>query len=301
MATHEVWKLAGIEVEVKNLNKIFWPEHGYSKGDLLQYYRKLAPVILPYLRKRPLTLVMCPNGIATSCYFRRKLPSHAPDWMPRVYYNPKTRTGQVPLILVENEAQLIWLANQAAVEFHVWSSTTADLAHPNWLVLDLDPGEETPFEAVLKAALLVKKELAFFGLKSWPKTSGGRGLHVWLPLEPGRYSHAEARAWAKAFAARLAEKSAGSIKLPHGATHRGQGVFIDYAQNGYGRNNAAPYSLRAKPAAPASTPLDWNEVAGGGFSPTDFNLQTVPKRVDRHGDLFRGLLEQGQRLPELAG
>ncbi len=297
MAAREVWKLAGQEVEVKNLNKVFWPEAGYSKGDLLRYYRRLAPLLLPYLRGRPLTLVMCPDGIAAGCYYRRKLPGHAPDWMPRVYYNPKTKSGRVPLILAEDEAQLIWLANQAAVEFHVWSSTTADLAHPTWLVLDLDPGEKTSFDSVLQAALLVKEELASLDLQGWPKTSGGRGMHVLVPLEPGRYTHAEARAWAKAFAARLAEKSAGLIKLPHGATHRGTGVFVDYAQNGYGRNTAAPYSVRAKSGAPVSTPLAWSEVEAGGFTPADFNLGCVPVRVASVGDLMPDLLKVGQKLP----
>jgi len=301
VAVREVWKLAGREVEVKNLDKVFWPERGYTKGEMLRYYREVAPVLLPYLRGRPLTLVMCPDGIGGGCYIRRKRPDYAPDWLPYLLYNPKTKSGRVPLILAENEAQLIWLANQAAVEFHVWSSTTADLAHPTWLVLDLDPGEETSFATVLQAALAVKEELASLGLQGWPKTSGGRGLHVWLPLEPGRYSHAEARAWAKAFAARLAEKSSGLIKLPHGATHRGAGVHVDYAQNGYGRNTVAPYSLRAKPGAPVSTPLGWDEVEAGGFAPADFNLNSVPQRVSRLGDLFAGLFQEGQRLPELAG
>lgn len=299
MAAREVWKLAGREVGVKNLNKVFWPDCGYTKGDLLRYYRRLAPLLLPYLRGRPLTLVMCPDGIAAGCYYRRKLPGHAPDWMPRVYYNPKTKSGRVPLILAEDEAQLIWLANQAAVEFHVWSSTTADLAHPTWLVLDLDPGEETSFATVLQAVLLVKEELASLGLQGWPKTSGGRGLHVWLPLEPGRYTHAEARAWAKAFAARLAEKSPGLIKLPHGATHRGAGVHVDYAQNGYGRNTVAPYSLRAKPGAPVSTPLSWTEIEAGGLAPAELNLKSLPGRVERAGDPFAGILKQGQCLPGL--
>ena len=299
MAAREVWKLAGLEVEVKNLDKVFWPEQGYTKGDLLRYYREAAPVILPYLRGRPLTLVMCPDGIAAGCYYRRKRPDYAPDWLPYVLYNPKTKTGQVPLVLVENEAHLIWLANQAAVEFHVWSSTTRDLAHPTWLVLDLDPGDATGFGAVLEAARFVRKELEELGLAGWPKTSGGRGLHLLVPLEPGRYTHAEVRAWAKAFAARLAERSGGLVRLPRGATHRGEGVHVDYAQNGYGRNTVAPYSLRAKPGAPVSTPLGWDEVEAGGFEPADFNLKTVPERIRRRGDLLAGMREAAFRLPEL--
>ena len=299
MKSRAVWELSGRQVEVKNLDKVFWPAAGFTKGDLLRYYRTVAPYMLPYLRGRPLTLKMCPDGIAAGCYYRRKLPGHAPAWMPRVLYNPKTKTGQVPLILAEDEAQLLWLANQAAVEFHVWSSRTPDLAHPTWLVFDLDPGDRSRFADVLEAALLVRGELERLGLEGWPKTSGGRGLHVFVPLEPGRYTHAQARAWAKAFASRLSASSGGLVRLPHRATHRGEGVFVDYAQNGYGRNTAAPYTLRAKPDAPASTPLGWSEVARGGFMPADFTLRTAPERLRTQGDLFAPVLQTAQALPQL--
>ena len=299
MSLREVWKLAGLEVEVKNLDKVFWPDRGWTKGDLLRYYRTVAPYLLPYLRGRPLTLKMCPDGVAAGCYYRRKRPGHAPDWMPTVLYNPKTRTGQVPLILVENEAHLIWLVNQAAVEFHVWASSARDLGHPTWLVLDLDPGDRSRFADVLEAALWVRRELERLGLEGWPKTSGGRGVHVLVPLEPGRYTHAQVRAWAKGFALRLAERSHGLLRLPHGATHRGAGVFVDYAQNGYGRNTAAPYSVRARPGAPVSTPLGWDEVAAGGFDPASFHLGNLPARLERGGDPMREMLAGGARLPEL--
>ncbi len=294
----QVWRLDGVELTVKNLDKVFWPGCGCTKGDLLRYYRDLAPVLLPYLHDRPLTLVMCPNGITAGCYYRRKLPDFAPEWMPRVLYNPRSKSGRVPLILAENEAHLIWLANLAAVEFHVWSSTAGDLAHPTWLVLDLDPGEQTPFDSVLEAALLIREELTSLGLRSWPKTSGGRGLHVLVPLER-HYTHAEVRSWAKEFTRRLASRYPGRMKLPHGATHRGEGVYIDYAQNGYGRNTAAPYSLRAKPGAPVSTPLAWDEVEAGGFGPADFNLKNLSRRLEEKGDLCAGLLRSRQRLPNL--
>ena len=142
-------------------------------------------------------------------------------------------------------------------------------------------------------------ELQELGLAGWPKTSGGQGLHLLVPLEPGRYTHTQVRTWAKALAARLAERSGGLLRLPHGATHRGRGVFVDYAQNGYGRNTAAPYSLRARPGAPVSTPLGWDEVEAGGFKPTDFNLETVPERIRRQGDLLAGMREAAFRLPEL--
>ncbi len=292
--------MQGRQIELKHLAKVFWPDTGRSKGDMLRYYRTVAPLILPYLRSRPLTLKVCPDGIAAGCYYRRKLPDYAPEWMPRALYNPKSRSGQVPLIQANDAAQLLWLANQAAIEFHVWSSRSGDLAHPDWLVLDLDPGARATFAEVLQAALFVADGLTELGLKGWPKTSGGRGLHVFVPLARGRYNHAQARAWVRSFSEGLVRNHAELLRLPHGATHEGWGVFIDYAQNGYGRNTAAPYTLRAKPGAPVSTPLRWSEVKSGGFLPHDFTLASAPERFVALGDLFAGVLSSQQELPQLS-
>ena len=288
------WRLAGREVRVKNLEKVFFPEAGLKKGDVLAYYREVAPYLLPHLRGRPLTLYQCPDGIRGHCFFRRKLPDYAPEWFPRVLHNPKTKTGRVPLILVEDEAQLLWLANQAAIEFHVWNARLPDLARPDRLVLDLDPGE-VGFGRVLEAALAVREALEALGLSAWPKTSGGRGLHLLVPLVPER-THAEVRAWARAFAQEL-EAKYGFIRLPKGRSHEGPGVQIDYAQNGYGRNTAAPYTLRARSGAPVSTPLFWEEIEKGGFEPTDFNLKNVPPRLREEGDPFADLPKARFSLP----
>jgi bifunctional non-homologous end joining protein LigD len=289
-----VWTVGGRRLEVKNLDKVFFPEAGLTKGDVLAYYRRVAGVMLPYLENRPLTLYMCPDGLQGACYYRRKLPSHAPEWFPRVYYNPRTKSGRVPLILVDHEAELLWLANQAAIEFHLWAARWPELSRADLLIFDLDPGE-VGFEAVLEAALLVRERLRALGLEAFPKTSGGRGLHLFVPLKP-HHTHDEVRAWAKAFAERLAEETQ-LIGLPRGKSHAGDRVQIDYAQNGYGRNTAAPYTLRAKPGAPVSTPLTWAEVEKGGFTPRDFNLKTVPRRLGALGDVFSGLREVRFSLP----
>ncbi len=290
------WELAGRQIRVKNLEKVFFPESGITKGELLEYYRRVAPVMLPHLEGRPLTLYHCPDGIQGYCFYRRKLPDYAPDWFPRVLHNPKTKTGQVPLILVEDEAQLLWLANQAAIEFHAWNARLPVLERPDRLVLDLDPGE-VGFARVLEAALLVREELEALGLAAWPKTSGGRGLHLFVPLEPEK-GHAEVRAWARAFAQRVEAKH-GFIRLPKGRSHEGPGVQIDYAQNGYGRNTAAPYSVRARPGAPVSAPLFWEEVERGEVRPEALNLRTVPPRLEEGGDPWAGILNEAFRLPAL--
>lgn len=283
------WEVAGRVIEVKNLEKVFFPGLEATKGDVLAYYRRVAPSLLPFLRARPLTLYQCPDGIAGRCFFRRKLPDYAPEWFRRVPFNPRTRTGRVPLILAEDEAQLLWLVNQAAVELHAWTARLPDLARPDLLVLDLDPGKEVPFSRVLEAALILREELENRGLRAWPKTTGGRGLHLLVPLVP-RYRHAEVRAWARGLAEAL-EARVRWIRRPRKGAHKGDGVQLDYAQNGYGRNTAAPYTLRARPGAPVSTPLDWAEVEKGGFLPGDFNLKTVPQRLAKRGDPLSPLLE----------
>ncbi len=288
------WVLAGRRVRVKNLEKVFFPDAGITKGDLLAYYRKAARWMLPHLNGRPLTLYQCPDGLLGKCFFRRKLPEHAPEWFPRVLHNPKTKTGSVPLILVEDEAHLIWLANQAAVEFHTWNARVGKLDHPDRLVLDLDPGE-VAFERVLEAALTLRAELERRGLASWPKTSGGRGLHLLVPLVP-EYTHAELRAWARTLAEELEERY-GWIRRPKGRSHVGTGVQLDYAQNGYGRNTAAPYTVRARPGAPVSTPLRWEEIERGGITPETFTPAVVLERLRIQGDPMAGMLATEQRLP----
>ncbi len=296
MAQKAVWQLGDRRLEVKNLDKVFFPEAGLTKGDVLEYYRRVAAVMLPYLHRRPLTLLMCPDGLKGPCYYRRKLPPHAPDWFPHVYYNPKTKSGHVPLILVEDEAELLWLVNQAAIEFHHWAARWPELSRADLLILDLDPGE-VGFEAVLQAALIVREQLLALGLEAFPKTSGGKGLHLFVPLKP-HHTHDEVRAWAKAFAEKLAEET-DLIGLPRKKSHAGDRVQIDYAQNGYGRNTAAPYTLRAKPGAPVSTPLFWEEVERGGFTPADFNLRSLPPRIEEKGDAWRGFFGQTFALPRL--
>ncbi len=289
------WRLGGREVPVKNLEKPFFPGLGLTKGDVLGYYRAVAPAMLAFLKDRPLTLYQCPDGVSGRCFYRRKLPDYAPDWFPRVPFNPKSKTGQVPLILAQDEAQLIWLANQAAIEFHAWASRLPELARPDLLVLDLDPGPAVPFARVLEAARVVREALGAKGLAAFPKTSGGRGLHLLVPIAPGP-TFAEVRAFARALAEDLFAET-GWIRPPKGKAHEGTGVQLDYAQNGFGRNTAAPYSLRARPGAPVSTPLFWEEVERGGFLPGDFTLKNVPRRLAEKGDPLAGLFAARYPLP----
>jgi bifunctional non-homologous end joining protein LigD len=290
------WQIAGQVVPVSNLDKPFWPEEGLTKGDMLQYYLDVAPVMLPYFKDRPVTLRIFPDGIHGFSYYQRDLPEKAPEWFRSIKYHPKTAKHVIQLPLIDNAAGLIWLANLGSIEFHLWGSHGPDLAQPDMVILDLDLGEKASFVDVLQAALRLRETLDRLGLKSYPKTSGGRGLHVYLPLAPG-YSFEAVRIWVKKLARQLATTYPNLITIPHGATHQGRQVTIDYAQNSIGRNTAAPYTLRARPGAPVSTPLTWEEVEEGRLTPSDFTLKNIPQRLQKVQDLFAPVLRGDQYLP----
>ena len=290
------WKLAGRDVRVTSLEKPYWPEDGLTKGDLLAYYREMAPVLLPYFAERPVTSVVYPRGIKGPRHYRRERPDTAPDWVRGAPYETATDQHQIQVLLIDDEAGLIWLANTGAIEVHLWGARLPDLAAPDMVVFDLDPGDEATFEDVLRAAIILCERLDELGLKSYPKTSGGDGLHVFLPLAPG-HTFERVRDWVRDLAEKLEAEHPDLIAVSHGPTHRGPRVTIDHAQNSVGRNTAAPYTARARPGAPVSTPLTWKEVADGKLRPPDFTLKTVPKRVKKLGDLFAPVLAGGQRLP----
>jgi bifunctional non-homologous end joining protein LigD len=292
----ETWELNGRKIEITSLDRRYWPDDDLTKGDLLDYYRLIAPVMLPYLRDRPLTLRVYPRGIDGPGHWRRELIDSAPDWLRSVTYQPGSRTEKIEVPLIDDEAGLIWYADHAAIEFHQWLSTADQLERPDWAVFDLDPGEGVDFAQVLEAALSVRDELASANLTSFAKTSGGVGLHVFVPLEPAE-TFETVREWVHGVAERLAEQQPDLIATASGGTHQGSKVTIDHAQNSIGRNTAAPYTVRARPGAPVSTPVSWDEVERGRLRPEQFTLKTVPTRVKKLGDLWAEALKVRQKLP----
>lgn len=291
----QVWQSAGRSVVVSHLDKSFWPEDGLTKEDMLRYYQVIAPTMLPYFKDRPVTLRIFPDGIHGFSYYRRDAPENAPQWLRSVDYTPETAERVIQLPLVDDAAGLLWLANEGSIEFHLWGAHVPNLAEPDMAIIDLDPGDQASFGDVLQAALRLRDALGRRGLSGFPKTSGGRGLHVYLPLASGHTFDA-VRAWVKALAEELADAYPDLIAVAHGATHRGRQVTIDHAQNSIGRNTAAPYTLRAQLGAPVSTPLTWAEVEVGRIRPADLTLRVLPQRLQQVGDLFAAVLEAGQYL-----
>jgi bifunctional non-homologous end joining protein LigD len=295
-ASSETWQLGSQAVQVSHLEKLYWPQTGITKGDMLHYYRQIAPVALPYFKGRPVTLRVFPQGVTGVSYYLRDCPDSAPDWLQRVQYRPKTVTHMVPLPLIDNAAGLIWFANEGAIEFHLWSSHVPDLAQPDQAIFDLDPGTTTSFTDVREAALRLHDKLEQVGVTGYPKTSGGHGLHIYVPLVAG-YTFERVRSWVKTVGQQLATTYPDLISIAHGSTHRGGRVTIDYGQNSVGRNTAAPYTLRASTAHPTvSTPLTWEELDAGTMHPADLTPQVVLERVQRLGDLFAPVLHTDQHI-----
>ncbi len=295
--TTQTWDVGGRQVIVSHAAKVLWPELGITKEQMLRYYEAVAPVALPHFKDRPVTVRIFPEGIAGASYYRRDLPEGAPWWIRFIDYRPETTERTIQLPLIDDAAGLLWFAQAGATEFHLWASRAPLLSEPDMAIFDLDPGDQASFADVLQAALRLRHALGQLGLRGYPKTSGGRGLHVYLPLSAG-HSFEQVRTWVKDLAEQLAAAYPERIAVAHGATHRGQQVTVDHAQNSIGRNTAGVYTLRADPNATVSTPLTWEEIEAGRIRPDDWTLHTVPLRVMEKGDLFAPVLQGAQSLPK---
>lgn len=294
----ETWDLGEQTISVTHLEKVYWPQAGFTKRDLLHYYQGIALVMLPYLHDRPVTLRVFPQGINSFSYYRRDCPPEAPSWLRQVSYQPRTVAHTIPLPLIDTAAGLLWFANHGAIEFHCWGSHLPDLTQPDLAIFDLDPGSGASFETVREGALRLRDLLEQADVRSYPKTSGGRGLHILAPLKAGP-SFEDIRHWVKGIGEQLTSRFPDLFALSHGATHQGDRLTIDSAQNSLGRNTAAPYTLRASPACPlVSAPLTWEEVEDGTIQPSFLTPLTVLERVKRRGDLFAPVLQAEQDISE---
>lgn len=278
------------KLNLTNLDKVFWPDEGITKRDLLEYYQTIAPYILPYLKDRPVSLKRFPDGITGKSFFQKNLRNY-PDWIKTANIPHGDKT--IHYLLVQNAESLLYAVNLGCIELHPFFSRTQSLESPDFLAFDLDP-IDIPFSEVAKTALVLHEILETIDAPNFIKTSGARGLHICVPLKKG-YSFDQAKHFAELIAL-LAHKELPTItsleRLPQ---KRLQRVYIDCLQNNPHQTLVAPYCIRAKPKATASTPLEWSEVKSG-LDPTDFTLQTTPARLKKVGDLFEPLLQKGLNL-----
>jgi bifunctional non-homologous end joining protein LigD len=285
-------------LRLSNLDKVFWPDDGITKGELLAYYRAAAPVLVPHLRNRPFTLKRYPDGIEGEHFFQKDAPKHMPEWIPTREFAVSTRdsprrTRTIRAPLVNDELALLWMVNMGCIDLNTWYSRVDKPGRPDFVLFDLDPSEDVGFAETVQVAVLIKDVLDALGLVGWPKTSGSDGIHVLVPVER-RHTYAETREFAEIVAGTLARTHRGLVTTEWKKAKR-RGVLIDANQNGEGKTIASVYSVRPRRGAPVSTPLRWDEVKEG-LDPLAFTMEAVLGRVEQHGDLFEGVLGTRQRL-----
>jgi bifunctional non-homologous end joining protein LigD len=268
-------------IALSNVDKVFFPDAGYTKGDVIDYYRRIAPLLLPYLRDRPLTLTRYPDGIEGKYFYQQDAPDWVPGWVRRVRLYSKEGQREIEHFVCDSVQALVYLANLGCIPLHVWNARLGALDRPDWLVLDLDPGEAS-FAAVVAVAHGLRRLLRTIGLRAFPKTSGATGLHLLLPLG-ARYPHSDVKRFAEVVARVAAERLADIATVERRPARREGKVYIDYGQNGYGRTIAAPYAVRARTGAPVSAPLRWTQVRAG-LDPARFTIKTLPERIRRAAD-----------------
>jgi len=285
-------------LKLSNVDKAFWPEEGITKGDLLTYYREIAPVLVPHLRGRPFTMKRYPDGWQGKHFFQKDSPKHRPPWLKTAAFPASTREGERRIIdyaLVDDELALLWMVNMGCIDMHAWSSRADRPERPDWVLFDLDPSEGVGFAETIEVAQLVKQALDLVGLEGFPKTSGSRGIHVLVPVAR-RHTYAQAFEFARVIASGLARAHPGLVTTEWTKSKR-RGVLVDANQNGAGKTTASVYSVRPRAGAPVSTPLRWEELKSG-LDLASFTMEAVLDRVARDGDLYAGVLEGGQSLTE---
>lgn len=286
----QVKKVNGHELKFTNLSKVYWPEDGFTKRDMFNYYYQVADYILPYLKDRPLSLNRFPSGIHGKSFYQKDVKGKAPQWAKTFPYT--TSEGEDKEFLVgKDEATLLWMASLGCIELNPWFSTVQHPDNPDYCVIDLDPSENTAFEQVIQAACEVKDVLDAMEIEGFVKTSGSTGIHIYIPLG-AKYSYDQSQMFAKLIVSAVHERIAGFTSLERKIKDRGGKMYLDFLQNRPGATIACPYSLRPKPGATVSMPLHWDEVKKG-LKMKDFTITNAISRIKAEGDLFTGVLGPG--------
>jgi bifunctional non-homologous end joining protein LigD len=285
----------GRQLKFTNLNKVFYPRDGYVKRDVINYYDSVAEMILPHLKDRPLSLKRYPNGIHEDYFFQKDVKENFAPWLrTEMIYHTEASEKPTRYVFAEDRASLLYLANLACIDHNPWMSRMATLDYPDFMLIDLDP-QQCPYDKIVEAALLVRKKLDVLGLEGYPKTTGGDGMHVYVPLEPV-YSYEEVRQFAKVLAMLALDERPDLFTTPRAVSKRTNNkVYFDADQISKSKTIAAPYVLRAHDGAPVATPLAWDEVKPG-LTPSQFHIRNARARFDKVGDLFAGVLTKPQRL-----
>lgn len=280
----------GHKLTLTNLEKIYWPDDKISKGDLIAYYNAISTFILPHLKGRPQSLRRNPNGIRDKGFFHKDAGGGAPDWVETVSLEAESANRKIEYIVCNNTATLLYLNNLGCIELNPWNSRISKPDHPDYLVIDLDPSDDNSFDQVIEAALAVKNVLDEAGAPGYCKTSGATGLHVYVPLN-AQYTYEEVRGFAELIATLTQQQLPDTTTTERSLNKRKGRLYVDYLQNKKGQTLASVYSVRPRPGATVSAPLQWKEVKKG-LHPSQFNIFNAEKRIRKVGDLFSGVLTE---------
>jgi bifunctional non-homologous end joining protein LigD len=296
---HTAVEVEGRTLRLSNLDKVLFPRTGTTKAEVIDYYARVAAAMVPHLEERGVTLRRFPDGVEGGSFFEKRCPGHRPDWMGTVL-GPGDRNGNIHYCCLDSAPALVWAANMAALEIHA-PMARSDIETPTMCVFDLDPGDGTSIVECADVALDIRHVLDGFGLEGFPKTSGSKGLQVYVPLNTP-HTHEQASTFALAVAQLLERAHPEHVVSNMKKSLRKGKVLVDWSQNSRHKTTVAVYSVRARPEPTVSTPVSWDEVEGAADGePLSFEIGDVLERVDDHGDLFAGTLTTEQRLPEIPG
>jgi len=289
--------LDGHQLKLTNLNKIYWKKEKFSKGDMINYYLKAAPYILPYMIDRPQSLNRHPNGIDGPNFFQKDQRGKLPEWMQTHEDFSESTNETIEYLVCSNEASLIYMANLGCIELHPWHSRSQSWQYPDWCLIDLDPDKPNTFDQVMEVAKVVKKVLDSIGAEACVKTSGSTGIHIYIPLG-AKYDYDQSKQLAELVVTLVNNELPDLTSVKRSPSKRKGKIYLDFLQNRETQTAAAPYSLRPKPGIPVSTPLDWSELKKG-LTPTTYNARNIFDRLKVEGDLFQPVLGKGIDLEKV--
>lgn len=290
-------KIGGYKIEITNQDKVLFPGDGIAKGEMVDYYERIAEIMLPHMKDRLLALQRFPDGIEEEGFYQKEAADYFPDYIKRVQVKLEDGTRQDEVVC-NNAATLVYLANLATITPHLWLSTTEAITRPDKIVFDLDPSDEDDFDVVKEGARGLRKVLEDAGLPCYVMTTGSRGLHVVAPIRP-EHEFSKVKEFAKAVAHNLEEVDRKFTTKVRKEKRRGR-VFVDYLRNEYAQTSVAPYALRAKPGAPVAAPLDWDELSDSKLDSQSYTIENIFKRLSRKEDPWKEFSRHRSSLPQQA-
>src|SRR5215208_416356 len=296
-------KIGKTQVNLSNLQKVLYPQVGFTKGQVIEYYLKMSQVIVPHVKNRPLTLKRYPNGVDGMMFYEKRCPPHAPPWIKNVTVTSRREEGKLAFCVIDGVASLVCVANLASLELHTLLFTGDDLYRPTWMVFDLDPGPPATVMDCIPIAIKMRDMLHKLGLESFVKVSGSKGLHMWVPLNRKEITFDQTKSFSHAIAQIMERENPDRVVSNMKKELRKGKIFIDWSQNDEHKTTVSVYSLRARAEPTVSTPVEWDELLAAqkkkDANRLKFLASDVIKRVDKKGDLFEPVLKMKQKLPAI--